>query len=96
MAKIIRMAQALEGGIRFLKLVTGFLSSSMATLILQILDQLDGHQNNRVDFKHFVNCARKFKGHATKIEMLTLMYDHTRLMENLQEEFRQLRALVNR
>ncbi|CAJ1361191.1 unnamed protein product [Effrenium voratum] len=67
-----------------------------ATLILQILDQLDGHQNNRVDFKHFVNCARKFKGHATKIEMLTLMYDHTRLMENLQEEFRQLRALVNR
>ena len=30
-----------------------------ATLILQILDQLDGHQNNRVDFKHFVNCARQ-------------------------------------
>eukprot|EP00438_Fugacium_kawagutii_P031278 Skav218650 [mRNA] locus=scaffold365:679698:680861:- [translate_table: standard] len=72
------------------------LNPQEAVLILKMLDRLDGQKNNRVDFAHFVSCARKLKGYATKVEMMTLMYDHSKLLETMNSEFKELKALVTR
>eukprot|EP00434_Breviolum_minutum_P038481 symbB.v1.2.034134.t1/scaffold4356.1/size40753/4 len=72
------------------------LNPEEAVLILKILDRLDGQKNNRVDFAHFVSCTRKLKGYATKVEMMTLMYDHSRLLDTIQSEFQEVKALMAR
>jgi len=72
------------------------LNPQEAVLILKMLDRLDGHKNDRVDFANFVSCARKLKGYATKVEMMTLMYDHSRLLDTVQSEFQELKALIAR
>mmetsp|Transcript_66440 Transcript_66440/g.155779 ORF Transcript_66440/g.155779 Transcript_66440/m.155779 type:complete len:610 (+) Transcript_66440:90-1919(+) len=68
-----------------------------ASIIFRILDD---DKNDEILIEEFINGTMKLKGHATKLEMITLMYDNTRqsmkldsLCEFLEQEFQELRRV---
>jgi len=66
-----------------------------AEIIFKILDD---DKNDEILIEEFVNGTMKLKGHATKLDMITLMYDNTRqslkldsLCEFIEHELKEIR-----